>query len=126
MASENRGRPRLNAAAPARSSCISPSRLLRTFSVPQLYRMTIFATALARAWNSMRETEWGAYSQTVRPVTTASATAIRWPMGGSTFLPISSRDEERLRPRLVLSRTEERRVGEEGKSREGAEDIQKQ
>src|ERR1035441_6548587 len=67
--------------------------------------MTIFCTALARFLNSMRETELGAYSQTVRPPTTASATTIRWPMGGSTFFPISSNDEERLRPRLVFRST---------------------
>src|ERR1019366_3529152 len=77
----------------------------RVLAVSQPYRKTIFCTALARSLTSMRATEWGAYSQTVRPVTTASATAIRWPMAGSTFLPISSKEEERLRPRLVLSST---------------------
>src|ERR1035437_10181600 len=67
--------------------------------------MTILCTALARVWNSMREAELGAYSQTVRPLITASANTIRWPIGGSTFFPIASNDEERPRPRFVFIST---------------------
>src|ERR1035441_7604174 len=67
--------------------------------------MTILCTALARFWNSIRATELGAYSHTVRPLITASATTIRWPIAGSTFFPISSNDEVRPRPRFVFIST---------------------
>src|ERR1039457_4229244 len=71
-------------------------------------RFAILYTALASSWNSSRATELGAYSATVRPLAPASATTIRWPIGGSTFFPIFSSDSERPRPRLVFDSTLER------------------
>src|ERR1035438_7659693 len=78
---------------------------IRTERARVEHQVTILYTALASSLNSMRETELGAYSQTVRPLITASATTIRWPIGGSTFFPISSSDVARPRPRLVFIST---------------------
>ena len=41
----------------------------------------------------------------VRPAFTASASTIRWPIPGSTFLPMSSSEDDRLRLRFVFIRT---------------------